>query len=141
MRGDELSDEMVVALGLDYTMGVRSDSPAVGGETREAMGITFQEEDATPDTPLITTSRENTPESDRSGKGPCLPSPAPSLGGDSNFYSEKVWSGFVHIKAKQPRCPIEETSNSMPSHVEGPPLEAETDWAKIKLLLAKRVRY
>lgn len=28
-----------------------------------------------------------------------------------------------------------------PSHVEGPPLEVEIDWAKTKLLLAKRVRY
>lgn len=46
----------------------------------------------------------------------------------------------MRVDTEQPGCQTQEISGSMPSHVEGPPLEVETDWAKTELLLAERVK-
>lgn len=69
MRGGKLSDEMAATLGLDYTTSARADSPVVGGETCEAMGTTFQEEETAPETPTLMVSRGNTLEPAKSGEG------------------------------------------------------------------------
>lgn len=116
-----MSNEMTTALGLDYTLSVRNDFPTAGRKTHEAIGITFQEEDVAPETPIITISGGSTLELASGGKGPCLPSPAPSHGEDFDFHSNEVRSGTACVEVEQPRFPIEEILKPMPSHVEGPP--------------------
>lgn len=89
---------MVIALGLDYTMGKRVDSPTVGREICKAMDNTFQEEKAALETPALTVSRGSTLEPVGSGECHCLSSLAPSHGGHSNFCSKEVWSDTVHVE-------------------------------------------
>lgn len=59
---------------MDFITGVRADLPIMGKETCESMGITFHEEEAALETPIITISRGSTPKLAGSGEGPSLPS-------------------------------------------------------------------
>lgn len=81
---------MATTLGLDFIMSVSADSSTVSREAREAMGITFQEEQAALKTPVITISRGNTLELTGSSEGLSLPLYAPSFEGDSNSRFEEV---------------------------------------------------
>lgn len=90
MRGGELSDEMAVALGLDYTKGTRADSPVMG-----VMGTTLQEEEAVLETHALMVSRGSILKPARSGEGPYLVSPTPSHGRDFDFFSREGWRGTM----------------------------------------------
>lgn len=141
MREGELINEMATALDLDYTTSTSADSFTVGRETCEAMGTIFQEDEATSKPYALTISMGGTPEPARSSEGHGQPFPNPSHEGGSDFCTEDVRSSTVRIKDNLPKHSIEEMPEPSPSHVEGPLLEAETDWAKTKLLLAERLRF
>lgn len=87
MRGAELDAKIAVALDLDSIRGMRADSTTAGRQAREAMGIIFQEDQATSD--LV-----------GSGEGPSLPFHAPSFGGDSDSPFKEVRSSSLCVGAE-----------------------------------------
>lgn len=85
-----MNSEMAIALGLDFITGARANLSVVGGEAHETMDITFHEEQAAPETPIITISRGSTLEPIKSGEGPSLPSQTLSFGGDFDSHFKGV---------------------------------------------------